>query len=281
MGLRYGKKEYICIVMAISRLLQKAYLLLAVFGMGVAETMSAQVLSVLNSFSNRTFNGTVNVSWPVLFDHCTFVTDSIVLNHSYGAVFRNCRFESGNSVLYLAGSGDGMILSDCDVNGCGCVRFSLQQSMCDRNYIQNVTVNGLEWLVPDDQESITDIEGLELGQSVQGLPSGPMLMLVSADKTTLKTGDASNLRIRGLEKGMFVGWHSADSAVVLSVDDDFCCSVRAIQKVTQRKDVLITAYTEYGLEAACMLTIIPDDPVVADKGKKNKKDKPSRRKKRK
>ena len=75
---------------------------------------SAQTVPALDTFSGRTFEGTVYASWPVVFDGCTFITDSVVLNHSYGTVFRNCSIESRTGVLYMAESGDGIILADCE-----------------------------------------------------------------------------------------------------------------------------------------------------------------------
>lgn len=265
--------------MVISRRLQNAFLMLAVMGIIAANNLSAQVLPVLNSFNNRVFNGTLGVFGPVLFDGCTFVTDSIVLDHSYGVVFRNCSFESRNAVLYLAGSGDGMILTDCCINGCGLLRFSRKPLLSDRNYIANVTINGLEWVVSDDDESVTDIQGLDLEERVQGTLDGPVVMLVSADKKQLKGGETANLTIRGLDKDMFVGWHCLDSTANIVVENESDCLFIAPHTVTEKRDVLITAYTECGLEAACMLTLVPDDKTVIPKGNKKEKSKRSGKKK--
>ena len=70
--------------MAMSKLLKMSCMLFAAMCISATSVVQAQVLPILNSFSNRTFNGTVDVSWPVLFDGCIFVTDSVVLRHSYG-----------------------------------------------------------------------------------------------------------------------------------------------------------------------------------------------------
>lgn len=265
--------------MAFSRRLRNAFLFIAVMGVLAAGNLSAQVLPVLNSFNGRKFNGTLSVPGPVQFDGCTFVTDSIVLDHSYGVVFRNCSFESRNAVLYLAGSGDGMILKDCSINGCGLFRFSRKPLLSDRNYIANVTINGLEWVVSDDDESVIDIQGLDLEENVQGNLNGPVVMFVSADKKQLKGGETANLKIRGLDKDMFVGWHCMDSTANIVVENESDCFFIAPQTVTERRDVLVTAYTECGLEAACIMTLVPDNNAVIPKGNKKEKSKRSGKRK--
>ena len=233
------------------------YVLLAVSVLSAVGSVSAQILPVLNSFSNRTFNGTVDVSWPVLFDGCTFVTDSIVLRHSYGAVFRNCRFESKTGVLYLAERGNGIILADCEVTGSDGLVMSMNYNPAYRNYITGVTVNGEECSVLDEQESIIDIDGLELAESVRGGSAGPMFMLASSDCKVLESGDSAYLRLMGLEKGMFVGWKSSDDALRLTVDDDgMGCRVYAAD-VKGISGAVISAYTEYGLEAAYNILVTP------------------------
>ena len=216
---------------------------------------SAQVLPVLNTFSGRTFEGTVDVSWPVLFENCTFRTDGVVLNHSYGAVFRNCKFECKGGNLYVAGSGDGIILADCDVTGCDGLSICKEYDPANRNYITGVTVNGEECTVLDEQETIIDIEGLELEERVHDLSDGPLFMIMNADKSVLESGEIAYLRVRGLEKGMFVGWSASDSGLKLTVDEDgLGCRVFAAD-VRNLKSAVISAYTEYGLEAAYEIEI--------------------------
>ena len=127
--------------MVISRRLYGLCMLLAVTFFAAAS-VSAQMLPLLNSFRSRTFDGTVDVSWPVEFDGCTFLTDSVVLSHSYGAVFRNCRFESRSGKLYLAENGSGMIMSGCEITGCDGFSFSRHPEPTDRNYVTDVNVNG-------------------------------------------------------------------------------------------------------------------------------------------
>ena len=223
-----------------------------------ASSVSAQVLPILNVFSNRTFQGTVDVSWPVMFDKCTFLTDSIVLNHSYGAVFRNCSFESSSGVLYIADSGDGMVLADCEIKGCDKLMFSREFTPADRNYVTGNTLNGEECSVLDDQECIIDIDGLELTESVRN-NKGPLILFMSTDKSILKSGEAADVRVRGLEEGMFVGWLSSDPDVRIEIDDDpFCCRVHAPAVVRNERSVIISAYTEYGLEAACIIKLMPE-----------------------
>ncbi len=209
----------------------------------------AQVLPVLNTFSGRTFEGTADVSWPVLFDGCTFRTDGLVINHSYGAVFRNCTFECTGGELCIAGSGDGIILADCEVKGCNALSICREFSPASRNYIMGVTVNGEECTVLDEQETIIDIDGLEMAESVAD-GSGPMIMIMSADKSVLRKGEIAYMHLRGLEEGMFVGWQSSDNGLKLTVDaDGMGCRVYAAS-IKGNKKAVISAYTEYGLEAA-------------------------------
>ena len=210
----------------------------------------AQVLPVLNTFSGRTFEGPVDVSWPVLFDGCTFQTDGVVLKHSYGAVFRNCRFECKGGQLCIAESGDGIILADCDVNGCDALSICREYSPASRNYITGVRVNGEECSVLDEQETIIDIDGLEMEGSVRGESDGPLFMIMSADKNVLRKGEIAYLHLRGLKEGMFVGWQSSDAGLKLTVDaDGLGCRVYA-PGIKGNGKAVISAYTEYGLEAA-------------------------------
>ena len=203
----------------------------------------------MNTFSGRTFEGTVDVSWPVLFDGCTFRTDGLVINHSYGAVFRNCTFECTGGELCIAGSGDGIILADCEVKGCNALSICREFSPASRNYITGVTVNGEECTVLDEQETIIDIDGLEMAESVAD-GSGPMIMIMSADKSVLRKGEIAYMHLRGLEEGMFVGWQSSDNGLKLTVDaDGMGCRVYAAS-IKGNKKAVISAYTEYGLEAA-------------------------------
>lgn len=259
--------------MATSKLFHKICMLLAVALLCVGNALSAQELPVLNGFSGRTFTGTIDVSWPVEFNGCTFVTDSVILRRSYGAVFRNCTFESRTGVLYMADAGDGMILVDCQVTGCKELRFSRITSLSDRNYITGVQVNGDECSVLDEQEGIIDIDGLDIEKSARGESSGPLIMVMSADRNNLKSGESAILTVRGLDNGMFVGWQSSDPVLDLSVDGDFSCMVTAPTLITEGGTVVISAYTEYGLESACILKLIPDGQTSASgkKARKNRK----------
>jgi len=249
------KKNTFVLVMVMRKMFHRIVLLLLMVVVLSGNGAEAQILPVLNSFRNRTFTGTVDVSWPVEFEGCTFITDSVVLRHSYGAVFSNCTFESQNGVLYMAGDGDGIILSDCDVKGCKELRFSRMPSLADRNYINGVRLNGVECSVLDEQTGIIDIDGLELAECVSGKSDGPMIMIITADKSVLRKDEIVYLQIRGLEKGMFVGWLSSDSDLKLTVDNDgLGCRVYAF-KVKGIKRAVISAYTEYGLEAAYEITV--------------------------
>lgn len=235
------------------------------------SSVCAQVLPLLGNFKGRTFSGTVDVSWPVLFEDCTFITDSVVLRHSYGALFRNCRFESRTGVLYMAGSGDGMILADCDVTGCSELRFSMKETAADRNYVTGVRVNAHECAVLDDQESIIEIDGLDLDDCVRGNLNGPLILIMSADRTTLKAGEIATLRLRGLEDGMFVGWTASDSTVRLTVDGAFTCRVTAPEQIDGKSTIVVSAYTEYGLEAACVITLDAGKTITENNSRKKRK----------
>lgn len=236
--------------MVMPKWLHRLSVLCAAMLITAASGAWAQVLPVLNTFSGRTFEGPVDVSWPVLFDGCTFRTDGVVLKHSYGAVFRNCKFECKGGQLCIAESGDGIILADCEVNGCDVLSICREYKAASRNYITGVTVNGEECSVLDEQETIIDIDGLEMAESVRGESDGPLFMIMSADKNVLRKGEIAYVHLRGLEEGMFVGWQSSDPGLKLTVDaDGLGCRVYAAG-IKGNSKAVISAYTEYGLEAA-------------------------------
>ena len=236
----------------------KVWLLTLFMCLSAGVGMSARTLPVLNRFSNRSFDGTVQVSWPVLFEGCTFRTDSIVLSRSYGAILRNCRIESTSGVLYMALEGDGIILSGCEVTGCSELRFTPSPSARDRNYVSGVTIDGREYEVPDDDETVTDIEGLALDDIVNDLREGPMVLSIQADKTDLKAGETATLRVRGLDEGMFLGWSASDPEAVIKVNaDGFSCSVTMPADTREPCSVVVSAHTEYGLEAAEVIQVQP------------------------
>lgn len=245
--------------MVMPKRLHRLLVLSAVMLVAATADASAQVLPVLNTMSGRTFEGTVDVSWPVLFENCTFRTDGVVLKHSYGAVFRNCTFQGNGGMIYVAESGDGIILADCEVKGCEGLMISKEFNPATRNYITGVTVNGEECTVLDEQATIIDIDGLELSESVRGSKKGPMFMLMSSDRSAIRSGETANVKVRGLEQGMFIGWLSSDPDVEIKVgDDEMSCTVYAPESVKDDKCVIISAYTEYGLEAACSIRLVPE-----------------------
>jgi hypothetical protein len=126
-----------------------------------------------------------------------------------------------------------------------------------RNYITGVTVNGDECSVLDEQESIIDIDGLELAECVRGKSDGPVFMVMSSDKAVLGAGETAYLRVRGLDKSRFIGWRSSVDGVKLIVDDDGL-GCRAYEDGNCSDDVVISAYTEYGLEAACKIYVVSE-----------------------
>ena len=75
-------------------------------------------------------------------------------------------------------------------------------------------------------------------------------MIMSADKRVLRSGEIAYLHLRGLEEGMFVGWQASDRSLKLTVDEDgMGCRVYA-ESIKGNSRAVISAYTEYGLEAA-------------------------------
>lgn len=231
---------------------QRICLLLAVTLMTVAGGVSAQVQPVLQSFRDMTLEGPLDVSCQVEFDRCTFITDSVVLKQSYGALFRNCVFESRSGVLYMAGGGDGMILADCELKGCRDLRFSPVADSCSRNYVSGVIIEGTDYVVPDDCESVIDMDGLPLRDIVDGTAAGPLFIRITADKTIAHPNDTVSLKLMGLDEGEFVGWRSSVPYANVTPDGPLSCSF-IIPDVGN--DFTIYAYTEYGLEAACTISV--------------------------
>ena len=258
--------------MVMSKMFHRIVWLLIFMSIWAVGGLSAQELTVSDSFRGQTFKGTVDVSCPVLFDDCSFMTDSVVLSHSYGAVFRNCRFESNTGTLYIADSGSGIILVDCNATGCNELRFSRIYTLSDRNYVTGIMVNGDECSVLDDQETIIEIDGLELEENVRANLTEPVIMLMSADRDSLNANETAVLEVRGLNKGMFVGWRSSDPSVKLSFEDEFLCVVKAPSHISENSTVVISAYTEYGLEAACVLNlVVPEVKVVVTEKRKSRR----------
>ena len=84
-----------------------------------------------------------------------------------------------------------------------------------------------------------------------------LCLVMSTDKTVLTAGETAYLRVRGLEEGRFIGWRSSVDGVKLIVDDDgLGCRVYEVGDCSD--DVVISAYTEYGLEAACKIFVVSE-----------------------
>ena len=234
------------------RRLQRVCLLFAVTWIAVAGGASAQVLPVQGCFRDTTFDGTLDVAWPVLFDGCTFRTDSVVLKRSCGALFRNCVIESRSGVLYMAAGGDGMILADCELKGCTAFRFTPHADPYSRNYVSGVTVEGAEYVTPDEDESVIDMDGLPLCDIVNGKAQGPLFIRINADKEMAAPGDTVSLQLMGLDEDEFVGWRSSAPEAKIKAQDAQRCLVSIPDG---EKEVAVWAYTEYGLEAACLINV--------------------------
>lgn len=233
--------------------------------------VTAQVLPVINEFTGRTFNGTVQVSWPVLFRNCTFRTDSVLFSHSYGVLLTGCKIECSNPVLYLAGSGSGVIMDDCEVTGPDYIKPALMSSATDRTYLAGLMLNGHECSVDEEQENIIDIDGLELADAVHDVAAGektdnPLFMTIWSDHSSIGGGDSAVVSVSGLTDGMFIGWHSDDTTVTLKVrDNPRKCTVFVNGPFRNEHKALVRAFTDYGLEAAVELLI------ESDKQKKRKR----------
>lgn len=241
------------------RFVRNVCVMLALLNFSIA---GAQVLPLMNEFSGMRFNGTVQVSWPVLYRNCTFRTDSILLSRSYGAVLVGCTIECSNPTLYLTQTGSGVIMQGCSVSGCQQIMPSVNMSSSDRIYISDLILNGHECSAQDDQEHVIDIDGLELAESVRTIASGqktdrPLFMVMTAGTGVLRYGESTVLSVRGLSDDMFIGWHSPDSLLALKVlDDPFMCSVSLKHPVTESHSAIVEAYTEYGLEASVNIEIV-------------------------
>lgn len=224
----------------------------------------AQVLPLLNEFTGREFTGTVQVSWPVLFRNCTFRTDSVLLSRSYGSVLIGCNIECNNQALYLAESGSGIIMSDCNVTGCNEVVPALKSTPADRTYVTGLKVNGHECPVPDDQDVVIDPEGLGLADAIDALAGGvrtdsPFIMVMTSKAKQLSSGDKALLSVRGLTGDMFIGWHTPDTALTLRVGDNpMECVVSLNEPVDETRKAVVTAHTDYGLEAAVVIELLKE-----------------------
>lgn len=225
---------------------------------------AAQVLHLISEFTGRSFSGTVQVSWPVVFRNCTFKTDSVLISHSYGVLLTGCRIECSNPALYLAGSGSGVIMDDCEVTGPDYIKPALIPSATDRTYLAGLILNGHECSADEEQENIIDMDGLELADAVHDVAAGkktekPLFMTIWSDHSSLKCGDSAVVSVSGLSEDMFIGWHSADTALTLKVrDNPLRCTVFVNGPSQDEHKALVRAFTDYGLEAAVEIRIGSD-----------------------
>lgn len=204
------------------------------------ETVCAQRIPADYSYRGMTFRGTVFLPSTVIFNDCRFVTDSVVLEHSFGAVFRNCTFECRSDVLYLAESGSGMALVDCNVSGAEEIRFSKTAAPTDRNYVTGLSLNGHQCGAADeDSETVIELDGLEMGDALRRRNPGNEILFARI------VGEDGCLTLQGVEKDMFVGWCCQDSLFSVRVTSDPRTCV-----VEGSGSAVVSAYTEYGIEAS-------------------------------
>ena len=126
--------------------------------------------------------------------------------------------------------------------------------LADGGLVDQLGVHVVRFEGRDGQDlALVHDDGVAFGVAVAGSVadgSGPLIMIMSADKNVLREGEIAYVHIRGLEKGMFVGWQSSDKGLKLTVHEDgMGCRVYAAQ-VKDLTRAVISAYTEYGLEAA-------------------------------
>ncbi len=236
-------------------------------GLSTLESLSAQVLHARSSSVGSTYYGTQSLRGPLVFDSCTFVTDSVVLDYADGVLFSNCRFETTGGKLYLADSGSGIILVDCIVYGADTIVMTRRPQEQDRHYVCNVMSDGTEYVFPEDCNTIIDIEGTNLERFARGMEQGPVFVNMYQDRINLHEAQTATLRLEGLEPGMFVGWQFEDSCAQLDIDrsyGEFACRITAPQTIEHTRNIYVTAFTEYGHEVMACLRLVPyfkEEPV--------------------
>jgi hypothetical protein len=65
-------------------------------------------------------------------------------------------------------------------------------------------------------------------------------------------GDTVSLQLMGLDEDEFVGWRSSAPEAKIKAQDALRCLVSIPDG---EKEVAVWAYTEYGLEAACLINV--------------------------
>lgn len=205
--------------------------------------VSAQRIPVDYNYRGMTFQGPLFLPSTAVFTDCHFKTDSVVLERSFGAVFKNCTFESKSNVLYLAAEGTGMMLVDCEVNGPENLFFSKKTEPTDRNYLIGLKLNGQE-CESDESPVLIDLEGLEMGEAVRKASLRNETLFARIKETD------NTLTLIGIEDDMFVGWKSdnPDVNIVVTADPRTCI-------VTGKGNAVVSAYTEYGIEASKLIML--------------------------
>lgn len=198
----------------------------------------AQRIPADYSYRGMTFRGTLFLPSTAVFNDCHFETDSIVLERSFGAVFRNCTFESRSDVLYMAAEGSGIVLVDCIVTGPQRLQFAVKPQPADRNYMTGLKMNGLE-CESDESANVIELDGLEMGNAVRKPDLGKEILFARIRK------DGDRLTMTGLDSEMFVGWASDSPAVSIEAAAD-----PGVFMLRGHGDAVVSAYTEYGIEAS-------------------------------
>lgn len=198
----------------------------------------AQRIPADYNYRGMTFQGTLFLPSTAVFTDCHFVVDSVVLERSFGAVFKNCTFESKSDVLFLAGEGSGMVLVDCEVNGPKGLQFSRKAETTDRNYLTGLKLNGLE-CESDESPYVIELDGLEMGEAVRKSNLRNEILFARIRK------EGNELTMMGLDNDMFLGWSSDNPDVRIGVTSDPKTFI-----AYGTGEAVISAYTEYGIEAS-------------------------------
>lgn len=252
-----------------------------------------------------------------IFLECTFHNaGKPVLGKADGAVFLGCSFICDADSLFLARSGDGIVMAGCRVIGAQSVGWSEEVKESDRNYLYDFTICGQNEPELYGCQQTVDMEGLRLadafvyetengdicynlanllnrpeldvtlnsaeqylGRSLKGLP---VRMTVCASEQGIECGSGQVVTVcaGGLDADMFIGWTVSDERLVLAPSaDPASCTVSLKDGVDDTFSAVVTAYTEYGLEQAVSIDVSMKPAPVPQSGKKVRKGLFRRRKK--
>ncbi len=215
----------------------------------------------------RTFHGQITATFPMAFIDCIFVGDGKpVLKSTDGAIFLNCCFRTdGDGQLYMAGSGNNIVMVDCYLIGYDGFCWSENIRKSDRNYVSGLTLNGTEFSLESDANTI-EMDGLDIADSfrevhhgdiVYKVPGMSRMARISASDYRLTQKDESvKLTVEGVDDGTFVGWWTDDELVrLVPGPEPMACMAILNDNVRQVHDAMVNVVTETGLELAVLLQV--------------------------